>query len=376
MADKLALRIDSAIQPVITADTTISDYDDRSPIPINATSGNITITLPTPTTANAGRRLEFIRIDNSVNIVRIITQNISSVFSALIGGPILIEMKTGGRIEIISIASNHVLKDISGVSKTQRLWLPSDASTSPVVWYSFNDLANLTHAAGRVSAMTNKGTGGAGYNLVQATGTSQPLLDSTTTPTKAAFDGGDFLKNAVAQAFFAASTTITYALMYKQAGNATTVPFGSENGTNRIQCHPQWSDGVTYVDMGSVAGGRISANLGGIASGVNPHTLVATRSAANGNVYIDGNPTANITNGSLSGSQAGTSLISIGAQANDNSNPLTGDIYECLGYNIALTNDEKDRLAAYLHWKAGQQAQIHASNSYKTLPPLSQVTIF
>lgn len=371
MADKLATRIDSTEQAVITATTVITDYIDKI-IPINASGGNINITLPAPTAVNAGRWLRFIRIDNSVNIVRIISHNVLNSFSGLTGNAIVVEMNTGNSIEFISINSLAVIKEISGISKTQRLWLPDDASTDPVVWYNFRNAGSLTLSGTEITGITNLGTGGAGFNLIK-NNTFGPTLISNQ---YADFAGGArAMRTAASQAAFAGAQ-FSAGISYQQTAAENSTHFAHQL-TSRLSWHVKWGDNNTYVDMPIAS--RISANLGSIPIGANPHSAVGIKGALGRRLHIDGNTTANITATGGGTALAGSGFLGIGATIDNTpgaTDYYTGRMYEAVFFNIQISADERNRLAAYLLWSIGQQAQLDVSNPYKTLVPLQNVIIF
>lgn len=342
---------------------------------INATAGDIVMLLPVVSSANQNAFINLTRIDNSLNKVTVIAPLNQSFFDSYIVPFEVFTMMPGSTVNIRSIGTFPVITNINGVATVSRLWMPNDASTAPVIWYNFSNLGSLTLNGLTVSAINNLGTLGATHNLTQISDIAQPTINSTTSPQYATWDGGDSLITGSVDSV-QNGTIGTMAGMYTQLGTVATSFYGQAPATGgQLNFHPKWSDGVTYLDM-PITSARISGNLGtAFAGDANPYTAVGIRNGANQNLYGRGNPTASLSSATMSGTSTGNAIFRLGDSA-AGINKHVGRIYELIYYRIALTNDERDRIAAYMLWKIGQQALINASNPYLNVPPTVLLTTY
>lgn len=339
-------------------------------VPVDAAAGHVVVTLPASVAADAGKFLRIIRRDTSANTVQVQVNGAETFTGTGHTGAQTLTLNAGGSVTFRCTGTQPEIKDWSSPGPVSRLWLPSDASAQPVVWYSFRDLSRMTLNTLGVSAMTNRGSLGATHNLAQGTAGAQPQVDSATNPRYATFDGGDSLLTASADSIIN-GTIASIGVSYTQAAQASTSVFGQSPATSggQITLHPKWSDGNTYFDM-PITSARISGNAGtAFAGDANDYVAVGIRNGANLSLHSRGNTTSSISSAAVSGSSTGSGILRIG-DAPSGGGGHNGRIYEFVSYRIALTNDERDRLAAYLLWGTGGQAQIHTSNPYRNARPL------
>lgn len=337
-------------------------------IPVDAAAGNMVVTLPASVTADGGKFIRILRRDTSANTVQVVAAGAETITGTGHTGAQVITLNVGGSVTFRCSGTQPELKDWSSPGAVSRLWLPDDASTDPVIWYNFRNLASLTFNVLGVSAMTNLGTLGATHNLTQSVAASQPQINSTTAPLYATFDGGDRLVTASADSI-QNGTIGSMGVAYTQAAQRSSSLYAQNCPTGgQLNIHPKWSDGNTYLDM-PITSARISGNIGtALAGDANDYAAVGIRNGANINLYARGNQTASLTSAAVSGTSTGSAVLNIGSSASTDTH--IGRIYEFVYYRIALTNDERDRLAAYLLWGSGGQAQIHTSNPYRNARPL------
>src|SRR3990172_2969757 len=161
---------------------------------IDATAGNIIVTIPAAATANGDYFIQLHRVDTSVNIVTVFCE-ISQYFYELLGSTNgnAFTMKTGGTVNIRSIGTVPVVTNYQGIATVSRLWVPTDAvAGSPVVWHDILDTTTLTLSGTAIVTLNNKGSLGAGFNITQGTAGSRPTLVGTSgvKGAYASFDGG------------------------------------------------------------------------------------------------------------------------------------------------------------------------------------------
>lgn len=326
---------------------------------VDASAGNILIPLALVDATNANKFIQIHRVDNSANKVVVIAATGQNFFQIL--GQTdsnIFEVKKGGTVNVRSIGTLPVVTNYDGVSSVSRLWLPTDAGADPVVWYNLRDATGRNLTGSTINQLNNLGTLGSAWNL-PSVGAATALINNQ----HADFAGGYFA-NAVAQATMATSA-LTFAMMYQQTSQEANSLFAQSGLASRFSIHPKWSDGNTYVDMPIAS--RISANLGSSVIGATPHVGLG-RKGANREYFVDGNTSPAITAVGGGTALSGSSVLSVGSE--NGVNLFSGNLYELIFFNYDLTNDERDRLSAYMMWAIGQQALISASNPYKNTPPL------
>lgn len=334
---------------------------------VDASAAGFTVTVPTAV-GNTGSFIELVRRDASANVITV-RAAAGQVFDQLAAGtPQTFTLGPRGSVRIFSNGTNPIVVDTSGVAAVSRLWLPSDASAAPVVWFSFRDLTRMTLVGSTVSAMTNRGSLGATHDLLQAVAASRPTLDNAAAPSYATFDGGDALLSLATADSIQNGSVGSFGAAYTHAASRASSLFVQVPATGgQLNFHPKWTDANTYVDM-PMTSSRASGNVGTVFGGdANVYSVVATRNAANMSAHARGNPTAALTKADATGASTGTAPLNLGSGAGDNFH--LGRIYEFVYYRVELSADERQRLAAYMLWAAGEQAQLHASNAYRSAPP-------
>jgi len=339
---------------------------------VNATSGSLTIDIPTAV-GNADNRIEITRSDASANTVTLRTAN-GQVFSNLVAGNNSNTCTVAGRstVTLESNGTNPIARDANGIAAASRLWLPSDLTGgTPLFWWNFRNAASLTLNGSTVQTIANLGTAGTGYNLTQATAANQPTINDTANPLYADFSG-DWMGTSAVQDSLINGTNFTIAALYSADGARSTSLFAQIPATSggQVNYHPKWSDNNTYLDL-PITSARISGNLGTAAANgaTNPITMVGRRGGANMELYLSGNQTASLSSAAVSGTSSGTGTLFIGRTASSGTETMVGRIYEMIAFRAQCTTDERDRLAAYMAWGAGTQSILHTSNPYRLTPP-------
>lgn len=199
----------------------------------------------------------------------------------------------------------------SPLSLSPALWLKADG----VLW---QDSARTTPAVADgdpVGAWDD--ASGNGRNLTQANTGLRPLLKLSIQNglPVVRFDGADDVLALASQLIgnYGGPSAITVFAVLNQTAtkNPSLYEITSGANNNRINCHPQWSNGNVYFDHGPIAlGGRISGAMSGLVGAF--HEFEVQRNGAPGVVLVDGASklSANFTS-DLDTSQSGT--LNVGA---------------------------------------------------------------
>lgn len=335
---------------------------------INATGGDIIVTIPPCSAANSNFFINLTRVDASANTVTVIAPTNQPFFDSYIENVSIFTLEVGGTVNIRSLGTLPVITNINGVGSFSRLWHPQDLTTGPVIWLSFRHPSQVPTLTGSsIDSVTNLGSLGA--LTFTATGASRPTINSTTSPLYADFDGTDdrLVSGSIASMQEGQSGTVF--CMYTQAAARNSSPYGQNPATGgQLTFHPKWGDdSITYLDM-PITSARMSANVGTTFGGdANVYAMVGRRALGTMNIYARGNQTAAITRTGAIGNSTGSAAVSVGS--NYAGAYHLGRIYEFGYIRESVTDANRDRLAAYMLWGAGEQAQIHTSNPHRLIPP-------
>lgn len=217
------------------------------------------------------------------------------------------------------------------------------------LWLDADDATTITESAGEVSQWDDKS--GNGFDVVQATGTSQPTTDSVTINSRNAidFDGvNDFMSNSVDSTLFNLTDddyTLFYVLDLRTpdqfecavAWNKTT-----GNANNTIICYVN-TTGILRTDIDFVLHDLSTSDLRNSTHLVDITAEYATTMVSR----INGTQEASR---SIAGSSGGAEIFAIGAEFDFGSagNFITGSFGEVLLYNRVLDSSEQGQVETYL----------------------------
>lgn len=346
--------ITNITSPVLTGSTVVSalvilattDWDKQ--IPVDATSGNISVQLPTAV-GNSGKSIRVVRIDSSVNIVTVYARYDEGI-GGIHAGADAIGLKATGMITVKSNGAQPVLAAWENPASVSRLWMPSDL-TGQVGWYKPDALA-----AGSLATWTDS----FGLNNVTA---------SATVPTVAT--GGQNGYNKVgfngANSYFSAASinldTITvFGLCVFNAPAYHNIIAG--NNTNGFS-----------LGTGNTSPYKLSAGQRGVTSFASSTTGHAQGTPAlYGNTYDSAGFCVyykdGATDGSLTDNRAmATQPIQLGGNTNM-------DWYEQIVYTTVQVAADIDKLSGYLAHKYALTANLAGGHTYKTVPPVISLATY
>jgi len=232
---------------------------------------------------------------------------------------------------------------------------------SPALWYDASDSSTVTLSGGTVSTWANKGSAGTGYNLTQATASSQPSYSATQNGLKVmTFDGSDD------QMFCTQLNTVTHIFVASawSAAGASSTNYKGFLSSNSYDWHGPNS---TALASGSFAAAWVTSQ--------------PTQSTS----QLDGSNFVNVSNNKWTT----FSIYSINLQSgytggfngtgygNGSDRIFVGNYGEIIAYQTTyLTAAQIETVTGYLAWKWGSTSLLPSSFTYKSQSPFLQSTYY
>lgn len=242
------------------------------------------------------------------------------------------------------------------------------------IWFDASDATKVTTSGSAVTLWTDKSANA--YTVGQVTPANRPTYPAATTLNGMSgiqLSSSTFLSqvgNAMPN-FTSSAESSMFIVARRQTVDSTwdiinTIWFPTPSQTATLRYHFSYKDnatpGVTLYANGVKlgAGSTVAANTNSVCG----FTASGTSSV------ISVNGTATSLGGTTLPNANNTSTLFVFGD-NRNSPALSGDdiIYECVGYNTALTTTQRQQLEGYLAWKWGLQGQLPVTHPYKNGPP-------
>jgi len=219
---------------------------------------------------------------------------------------------------------------------------------SLVLWLKTD--AGITTGTGGVSAWADQS--GNGYDFIQTDTSKRPDYGTNilNTYSSLTFDGvNDVLQQTVLKGTMlvnAAGTNTTIFAVIKITGTNNAIISDAGNSTDRIILQPDYGpSNTTYWDVGSATStGRLSGPLAFSANSI----ITATRDG--GDMLVRKNSVNELSGSGFTATVTAARNVFIGAY-DFSGDSLTGDLYEIIVYNRALTTSEISDIESYLNNK-------------------------
>ncbi len=243
------------------------------------------------------------------------------------------------------------------------------------IWFDASDATKVTTSGGAVTLWTDKSANA--YTVGQSTPANRPTYPASTTLNglpgiqMASSTFLSQLGNAMPN-FTSSAETSMFIVARRQTVDSTwdiinTMWFPPTlSQTATLRYHFSYKDaaitGVTVYANGVKLGA-------GSAVAANTHSVCGFTASSTASVISVNGTATNVGGTTLPSANNASTLFVFGD--NRNNPALSGDdiIYECVGYNTALTTAQRQPLEGYLAWKWGLQGQLPATHPYKNGPP-------
>lgn len=335
----------SAVLSVLTVLAT-TDWDKQ--IPVDATTGNITIQLPTAV-GNSGKSIRIVRLDSSINTVTVYARYDEGIGGIQTGAD-AIGIKATGSITIKSNGVQPILAAWENPASVSRLWLPNDLA-GQVGWYRPDGLS-----AGSMATWTDA----FGFNNITATGTAPTVATGGQNGyAKIGFNGAS---NMLSVGSVNLDTLTIMGIFTPVAAAYHNILRG--NNSNGFSLGSNNNNPMTLV-MGQRGVVNFTASTATWAIG-SPALFGATYDAAGVYTYYK--------DGANGGTATDNRLMA--TQPMDIASNTNMDYYEQIIYTTVQVAADIDRLSGYLAHKYSLTANLAGGHTYKTLPPLVSLATY